>query len=90
MSQKTIRFLALGALLVGIGKFFRFHAYKVADGPEGEYRREHWQRPHGPMFRRHKFYGHKPPWQRTWHKPFEQESQEAEPDAEANATQATI
>lgn len=81
MSQKTIRFLALGALLVGVSKFFRFHTWRMADGPEGEHRRKHWQRPHGPMFRQHKFHGHKP---------FEQESQEAEPDAEADAAQATV
>lgn len=39
-------------LLIAIGKFLRFWAWKMAGGPMGRYWARHWHRPHGPM----------PPW----------------------------
>jgi hypothetical protein len=86
MSRKRFRTVALVALIVGIGKCFRFRAWKMADGQGGE----HWRRTHSPMFHRRKFHKHKPPWRRDWQRPFEEESREAEPDAEANAAEAAV
>jgi hypothetical protein len=69
-------------LLIVIGKFFRFWAWKMAwgpwmmaHGPKGEQWTRHWRRPHGPM----------PPWCWGWEEPSEEK---AEPDAETGAAEA--
>ena len=81
-------FLTVGLillLLIVIGKFFRFWAWKMvgapwmmARGPRGEYWARHWHRPHGPM----------PPWCWGWEEPSEEKAEEAEPGAEAAAAEA--
>ena len=88
-------FLTVGLLLlllVVIGKFFRFWAWKmvagpwmmaggpwkVAGGPKGEHWTRHWHRPHGPM----------PPWCWGWEEPSEKRAEKAEPDAETGAAEA--
>jgi len=62
-------------LLIAVGKFFRFWAWKKADGPEGrnwaKHWSEHWHRHHGPM----------PPW--CWEKPSPEEADEVKPDVES-------
>jgi len=85
-------FLTIGLLLlllVVIGKFFRFWAWKMAwepwmmagrpwkmaHGPKGEHWARHWHRPHGPM----------PPWCWGWEEPSEEKAEKAEPDGEASA-----
>jgi hypothetical protein len=80
MSQKLFRTVALAALIVGIGKFFRFRAWKMAGGPQGK----HWYKPHGPMSHRPM-----PPWFRHWEKPFEK-AEKAGPDAETGAAEAVV
>jgi len=73
-------------LLIVIGKFVRFWAWKMAwgpwrmaHGPKGEqwtrHWSRHWRRPHGPM----------PPWCWGWEEPSEEK---AEPDAETGAAEA--
>lgn len=81
-------FLTIGLLLlllIMIGKFFRFWAWKMAGGPwmmagSPEVKRwaRHWHRPHGPM----------PPWCWGWEEPSEEKAEKAEPDAETGAAQA--
>ena len=69
-------------LLIVIGKFFRFWAWKMvggpwmmAGGPRAARWARHWHRPHGPM----------PPWCWGWEEPSEEK---AEPDAETGAAEA--
>ena len=81
-------FLTIGLLfllLVVIGKFFRFWAWKMvggpwrmAHGPRGARWARHWHRPHGPM----------PPWWWGWEEPSEEKAEKAEPDAATSAAQA--
>jgi hypothetical protein len=85
-------FLTIGLLLlllIVVGKFFRFWAWKMAwgpsrtawgpwmmaHGPRGERWARHWHRPHGPM----------PPWGWDWEEPSEEK---AEPDAETGTAEA--
>lgn len=60
-------------LLVAIGKFFHFRAWKAAGGPKGEYWARRWH--HGPMG----------PWCWGWKEPTEGK---AEPDAETSEAEA--
>jgi hypothetical protein len=88
-------FLTIGLLLlllIVVGKFFRFWAWKMAWGPwkmarspwmiahglKGERWARHWHRPHGPM----------PPWCWGWEEPPEGEAEKAEPGAETAAAEA--
>ena len=81
-------FLTVGLillLLIVIGKFFRFWAWKMvgapwmmAHRPEGARWARHWHRPHGPM----------PPWCWGWEEPSEEKAEEAEPGAETAAAEA--
>ncbi len=68
-------------LLLVIGKFFRFWAWKAAWGPgmmargkKGEHWAKHWHqhRPHGPI----------PPWCWDWEEPSEEKPEEPEPDVD--------
>jgi hypothetical protein len=85
-------FLTIGLLfllLIVIGKFFRFWAWKMVGGPwmkaggpwmmardpRGERWARHWHRPHGPMA----------PWCWGWEEPSEEK---AKPDAETQAAEA--
>ena len=82
-------FLTIGLLLlllIVVGKFFRFWAWKMARGPwmmahglKGERWVRHWRRPHGPM----------PPWCWGWEEPSKEETEEAqaEPDVETDAAE---
>ena len=84
-------FLTIGLLfllLIMVGKFFRFWAWKMAwgpwkmaggpwkmaGGPKGERWARHWHRSHGPM----------PPWCWDWEEPGEEK---AESDAETSAAE---
>lgn len=77
-------FLTVGLLfllLVVVGKFFRFWAWKtfggpwmMTHGPRSEYWAKRWHRYHGPM----------PPWFWGWEEPPEK----AEPDTETGAAEA--
>jgi hypothetical protein len=88
-------FLTIGLillLLIVIGKFFRFWAWKMAGGPwmmagrpwmmahrpKGEHWARHWHRPHGPM----------PPWCWGWEEASEEKAERAEPDMETGAAEA--
>ena len=85
-------FLTVGLvllLLIVVGKFFRFWAWKMAWGPwmmagglQGErWARQwarHWHRPHGPMS----------PWGWGWEEPSEEEVEKAGPGAETAAAEA--
>jgi hypothetical protein len=88
-------FLTVGVLLlllIVIGKFFRFWAWKMvggpwmmaggpwkmAHGPKGRHWARRWHRPHGPM----------PPWCWGWEEPSEEKAEKAESDAEASAAGA--
>lgn len=76
-------------LLVVIGRFFRFLAWRavggpwmMAGGPWGGRRARHWRRfcgpaPHGPM----------PPWCWGWEKPSEEKSDKAGPDGGTGAAE---
>ena len=85
-------FLTIGLLLlllIVVGKFFRFWAWKMAwgpsrmawgpwmmaHGPKGERWARHWHRPHRPM----------PPWCWDWEEPSEEK---AEPDAGTGTAEA--
>ncbi len=73
-------FLAVGLiilLLIGIGRFFRFRAWRMAGGPQGQYWTGRWHRHHGPM----------PPWCWGWEKPSEESTEKPEPDAETGAAE---
>jgi len=75
MSRKMYRTLAVGALIAGIGRMFRFRARKVAGGiavQEGD-RAKHW--------RRHD--GHKHPWFSHHRKWADEADAPAENDADA-------
>ena len=72
-------------LLIAVGKFFRFRAWKMAhwghkppEGgwPKGERWAKHWHRHHGP------------PWW-GWKEPSEEEAGETEPDAETGEAEAS-
>ena len=66
-------------LLVVIGRFFRFCAWRMAGGPRmmsGAMAR-HWHRPHGPM----------PPWCWGWEKPPAEKAEQAGPDAESDTAE---
>jgi hypothetical protein len=85
-------FLTVGLvllLLIVVGKFFRFWAWKMAwgpwmmaGGPKGErWARQwarHWHRPHGPM----------PPWYWGWEEPSEEKAEGAEPDMKTGTAEA--
>jgi hypothetical protein len=88
-------FLTIGLLLlllIVIGKFFRFWAWKTVGGPwmmaggpwkmasalKGERWARHWHRPHGPVS----------PWCWGWEEPSEEKAEKAEPDAETGAAEA--
>jgi hypothetical protein len=88
-------FLTVGLillLLIVVGKFFRFWAWKMAWGPwmmaggpwkmahrpKGEHWARHWHRPHGPM----------PPWCWGWEEPSGEKAERAEPDAETSTAEA--
>jgi hypothetical protein len=88
-------FLTVGLvllLLIVVGKFFRFWAWKMAWGPwmmaggpwkmahrpKGEHWARHWHRPHGPM----------PPWCWGWEEPSEEKAERAEPDMETGTAEA--
>ena len=71
-------------LLIVVGKFFRFWAWRMAGGPRmmasgpmGQHWARHWHRPHGPM----------PPWCWGWEKPPEEKAEQAGPDAETRAAE---
>ncbi|MBE9471269.1 MAG: hypothetical protein IMY75_04050 [Chloroflexi bacterium] len=69
--------------LVVIGRIFRFRAWRMACGPQGQYwAGRHWRRPRGPMP-----HGPMPPWCWGWGEPSDGEAKkgEAEPDAETHA-----
>jgi hypothetical protein len=78
--------LTLGAiflLLLVVGKFFRFWAWRAAGGPgmmphgqKSEYWARHWRRhrPHGPV----------PPWCWDWEEPSEEKAEEPKPDTDAS------
>ena len=85
-------FLTVGLillLLIVVGKFFRFWAWKMAwgpwmmaggpwkmaGGPRGERWARHWHRPHA----------HVPPWGWDWEEPSEEK---AKPDAETGTAEA--
>jgi hypothetical protein len=86
----TIGLLLL--LLIVIGKFTRFWAWKMvggpwrmagrswmmAHGPKGKRWARHWHRPHGPM----------PPWCWGWEEPSEEKVEKAEPDVETGGAEA--
>jgi hypothetical protein len=79
-------------LLIVMGKFFRFWAWKMVGGPwmmaggpwmmtrgpKAARWARHWHRPHGPM----------PPWWWGWEEPSEEKAERAEPDAETGAAEA--
>ena len=72
-------------LLIVVGKFFRFWAWKMAGSPwtmaSGPKRAPwtwHWHHPHAPM----------PPWCWGWEKPPEEKAEQAEPGAETGAAEA--
>jgi len=85
-------FLTVGLvllLLIVVGRFFRFWAWKMAwgpwmmaGGPRGERwarpHARHWHRPHGPM----------PPWYWGWEEPSEEKAERAEPDIETGTAEA--
>ena len=74
-------FITIGLLfllLIVMGKFFRFWAWRMADGPKDVHWARHWHRPHGPM----------PPWCWGWEKPDEEKAEQAGPDAESAAAGA--
>jgi hypothetical protein len=80
MSNKLFRTLGFAALIVGVGKMFRFHAWKRAGGPEGKARFKHW---HGPD-------GHGHPWaarHKKWH---EGQTGPAEEDVDAGNAEAAV
>jgi hypothetical protein len=88
-------FITIGLLfllLIVMGKFFRFWAWKTVGGPwvmahapwmmaggakDADWAR-HWHRFHGPM----------PPWCWGWDKPSEEKAEQAGPDAETDAADA--
>ena len=79
-------------LLIVIGKFFRFWAWKMAggawmapSGPKGKYWAKHWHRAH-----RRAAHGPVPPWCWEWEEPSEEEAAKAEPDAEAGDAEEKI
>ena len=66
-------------LLIVMGKFFRFWAWKTAGGPwmmSGAMAR-HWHRPRGPM----------PPWCWGWERPSEEKAEQAGPGAGSDAAE---
>jgi hypothetical protein len=70
-------------LILVVGKFFRFRAWRGAwgsgrmpGGPKSERWVKHWHRHHGPM----------PPWCWEWEESSEEEAEEPKPDAEAGDT----
>ena len=72
-------------VLLVIGKFFRFWAWKMvgapwmmAHRPEGARWARHWHRPHGPM----------PPWCWGWEEPSEEKAEGVKPDMEPGAAEA--
>ncbi len=66
-------------LLIMAGKFFRFRAWKLADGPKGKDWAKHWHRHHGT----------KPPWHWWgWDESSEEESEAAAPEAETGDAEA--
>jgi hypothetical protein len=88
-------FLTVGLvllLLIVVGKFFRFWAWKMAWGPwmmaggpwkmahrpKGEHGARHWHRPHGPM----------PPWCWGWEEPSEEKAEGSESDMETGPAEA--
>ena len=78
-------FLTIGLLLlllIVVGKFFRFWAWKMAHGLKGQrwarHWARHWHRPYGPM----------PPWCWDWEEPSKEEARKAEPGAETAAAEA--
>jgi hypothetical protein len=85
-------FLTVGLvllLLIVVGKFFRFWAWKMAwgpwmmaGGPKGERwarpQARHWHRPHGPM----------PPWCWGWEEPSGEKAARAAPDMETGPAEA--
>jgi hypothetical protein len=82
-------FLTIGLLLlllIVVGKFFRFWAWKMAwgpgmmaHGPMSAHWARHWRRPHGPM----------PPWWCWgWEEPSEEKAEKAEPAAKTGAAEA--
>jgi hypothetical protein len=80
-------FITIGLLfllLIVVGKFFRFWAWRMAGGPwmmaggpRGEYWPRHWHRPRGPM----------PPWCWGWEKPSEEKAEQAGPGAGSDAVE---
>jgi len=77
-------------LLVVVGKFFRFWAWRMAGGPwamagwpRGGDWSHHWHGPRGPMPR-----GPVPPWCRGWEEPSEGKGEKAETDGESSSAEA--
>lgn len=77
MSRKMYRNLAVGALVVGIGKMLRSHARNMARGSAA--REEHWAR----HWQRHD--GHKHPWFAHHRKWMDEKVDEADAVAHSSA-----
>ena len=75
MSEKLLRTLGLGALIVGIGKCLRFRAWRMTGGPEGK----HWNN------HRHPCHSHRHPRFAHWKKRSGEQTEPAEPDAQTDA-----
>lgn len=80
MSEKLLRTLGLGALILGIGRCLHFRAWRMAGGPEGEHWSKHW----------HPHHSHRHPWFAHWEKRAKEQTKPVEPDAQAEADQTTV
>jgi len=89
-NHTIVKAFALAALFVAIGKCLRFRAWRMAGGPEGGQWDKRWHRFPGPggVLAWQKLHGHKPPWVQQWSKPDGEESEPAEPIAQAGAADA--
>jgi hypothetical protein len=79
MSKK--RFIKFGGLLllpIVAGKLFHCHGRKMAHGPHGKPRFQHWPPHHGPKPPWQRFHGPKPSWFQEWSKWWEEETEEGE------------
>ncbi len=68
MSRNLSRAFVLGALIFGIGKLFRFRAWKMAHEPGDRHWTKHRHGSHGPTH----------PWFWRWEGPSEEESAQTE------------